>query len=321
MTTRRKFIQQAVAAGVAYGIPQHLLARKETVSLNETSSKRPLRVGAPFSFPATDPVAWAKKARELGNGAVYAPGMSLNDRDYIRTIVAAVKDNGLIFAEVGCWGINLLDADLNVRKKNLTKVTEGLALADELGACCCVALSGSFAAEWSAPNPKNVSEECFDMTVENARHIIDAVKPKRTKFSFEMMGWTLPDSPDSMLRLLNAVDRDAFGVHVDVCNLINSPDKFWNNTRLINEVFDKLGRWIVAAHAKDLRWLPAANIHFDECVIGEGAVDMATYMKRLVALDNDAPLMIEHMKSAEEYERSRATIYEVGKKEGIDFVI
>jgi len=320
MTTRRKFIQQAVAAGVAYGIPHHLLARKETVSKTMISSKHPLRVGAPFSFPTTDPAAWAKKARELGNGAVYAPDISLNDRDYISAITAAVKVNGLIFAEVGRWGVNLLDADMNIRKKNLTTVSEGLALADELGACCCVTLSGSFATGWSDPHPKNVSEECFDMTVENARNIIDAVKPKHTKFAFEMMGWTLPDSPDNMLRLLKAVDRDAFGVHVDVCNLINSPDRFWNNTRLINEVFDKLGRWIVAAHAKDLRWLNAANIHFDECVIGEGAVDMATYLKRLVALDKDAPLMIEHMKSTEEYERCRAKIYEVGKKEGIDFV-
>ena len=135
-----------------------------------------------------------------------------------------------------------------------------------------------------------------------------------------MMGWTLPDSPDSMLRLIKAVDRKAFGVHVDICNLINSPDRFWNNTRLINEVFDKLGRWIVAAHAKDLRWLPTANIHFDECIIGEGDVDMATYLKRLVALDQDAPLMIEHMKSAEEYERCREKILEIGKKEEVDFV-
>ena len=56
------------------------------------SSKRPLRVGAPFSFPATDTGAWAKKQE--------APDISRNDRDYIRAIVAAVKENGLIFADV-----------------------------------------------------------------------------------------------------------------------------------------------------------------------------------------------------------------------------
>jgi len=128
MTSRRNFIQKVVAAGVVSTMPRNFFAQKEAVTQNMIASKHPLRVGAPFSFPATDPVAWAKKARELGNGAVYAPSMSLNDRDYIRAIVEAVKANGLIFAEVGCWGVNLLDADRNVRSKNIKTVAEGLPL-------------------------------------------------------------------------------------------------------------------------------------------------------------------------------------------------
>ena len=44
--------------------------------------------------------------------------------------------------------------------------------------------------------------------VENARRIIDAVKPKRAKLAYEMMGWALPDSADSYLRMIKAVDRD-----------------------------------------------------------------------------------------------------------------
>src|SRR3712207_7752624 len=39
------------------------------------------------------------------------------------------------------------------------------------------------------PHPKNLSPEFFDATVENCRSIIDSVKPKRTKFTLEMMGW------------------------------------------------------------------------------------------------------------------------------------
>ena len=284
-----------------------------------SKSKRFLRVGIPFSYPATDPMAWARKAKELQNKAVYVPEMSLDDKDYIRAIVTAVEENDLIFAEVGAWGTNLLDVDPDIRTKHIKTVSEKLALAEELGAQCCVTLTGSYAKTWNDPHPKNVSDESYDVTVENARKIIDAVKPKRTKLCFEMMGWTLPDSPDSQLKLIKAVDREAFGVHVDICNLINSPDKFWNNTRLINEVFDKLGPWIVGAHAKDLRWVPWANVRFDECVIGEGAIDFATYLKRLIALDQDAPLMIEHMKNAEEYERCQQKIFEVGKAEGIEF--
>jgi sugar phosphate isomerase/epimerase len=313
LITRRKALKT-----IALGIAGTTVAGT-WLHARQHSSKRALRVGMPFSFPATDPVAWANKARELGLGAVYPPGMSLDDKDYIRAIMAAVKEHGLVFAEVGRW-VNMLDADPQVRAKNIRFVTEGLALAEEIGARSCINIAGSYNTnKWDGPHPKNLSEACFEETVENVRKIIDAVKPKRAKFALEMMGWTIPDSPDSYLQLIKAIDRQAFGVHVDVCNLINSPGKFWNNTQLIHEVFDKLGPMILSAHAKDLRWIPAPSIHFEECVIGEGNIDFATYMKRLLALEQDVPLMIEHMKSAEEYDSCKRKLFDIGKSAGIEF--
>ena len=56
-----------------------------------------------------------------------------------------------------------------------------------------------------------------------------------------MMGWALPDSVESSVRLVKAVDRDAFGVHLDPCNLINSPARFYQNRQLLDDCFDKLG--------------------------------------------------------------------------------
>ena len=79
-----------------------------------------------------------------------------------------------------------------------------------------------------------LSDRFFDAAVENARTIIDAVKPARAKFCYEMMGWSLPDGPASFLRMLEAIDRPAFGVHLDPCNLVNSPARFYRNTDLLN---------------------------------------------------------------------------------------
>ena len=76
---------------------------------------------------------------------------------------------------------------------------------------------------WYGPHPDNFSERFFDAAVENARKIIDAVKPPRAKFCYEMMGWSMPDSPDA-----TCADQGGrppgFGVHLDPCNLVNSPD-------------------------------------------------------------------------------------------------
>lgn len=47
------------------------------------------------------------------------------------------------------------------------------------------------------------------------------------------MGWNLPDGPDAYLELIRAVDRKAFAVHLDVCNSINCPQRFYKNADFI----------------------------------------------------------------------------------------
>jgi L-ribulose-5-phosphate 3-epimerase UlaE len=149
--------------------------------------------------------------------------------------------------------------------------------------------------------------------------VIDAVKPTRTVFSVEMMGWTVPDSPDSYLKLIKAVDRRAFGVHLDVCNIINSPSRFYHSSAVIEECFKKLGRWIASCHAKDLAWEVELNVHFREVIPGRGEVDYKAYLRELSRLDHDAPLMLEHLKTAEEYEEGKRYIQKVAADMGVKF--
>jgi len=214
----------------------------------------------------------------------------------------------------------MLDPDVQKRADNLRYVTERLALADAVGARCCVDIAGSYnPTVWYGPDPKNVSQQFLDATVENCRKVIDDVKPRTTKFSIEMMGWSLPDGPDTYLRLIRAVDRPAFAVHMDVCNGINSPERFYNNAQFIGECFAKLGKWIVSCHAKDLAWIPEYNVHFKEVIPGKGDIDYAAYLRELVTLPVDAPLMLEHLQNADEYTEGREYIRSVGNRIGVTF--
>jgi sugar phosphate isomerase/epimerase len=276
-------------------------------------------LGAPVFEPPEDPDELALAHRRLGYRAAYCPNVALEDKDRIRDIARAFTKHDVVIAEVGRW-CNLLDQDPEKRAANLKRVTEGLALADEIGARCCVDIAGSYNDEiWYGPHAKNLSAEFFDAAVENARKIIDAVQPKRARFCYEMMGWAIPDSPDSYLRLIKAVDHDAFAAHVDACNLINSPTRFYGNVDLINECFDKLGPWIVSCHAKDLTWDVEMSIHFREVTLGAGSMDYRTYLKRVAALAADVPLMIEHMKGPAEYDRSRQYLFDLGEKIRVRF--
>ncbi|WCJ59336.1 sugar phosphate isomerase/epimerase [Fontisphaera persica] len=279
-----------------------------------------VRLGGPTFIRTDDPEELAKECRRLGYGAAYCPNIKITDTDRIRATTAAFAKHDVVIAEVGRW-VNLMDANPEQRKKNLELVTEGLALAEAVGARCCVDIAGSFNPKvWYGPHPDNLSERFLEAAVENARKIIDAVKPTRAKFCYEMMGWSLPDSVESNLRLLKAVDRPAFGVHLDPCNLINSPERFYRNTALLHECFDKLGPHIASCHAKDLFWEVEMNVHFREVIPGKGALDYTTFLQRLAALPQQPPLMMEHLNKAEEYAEAARYIKEVGAQAGIPFL-
>ena len=134
-----------------------------------------------------------------------------------------------------------------------------------------------------------------------------------------MMGWNLPDGPDAYVKLLRAVDRPAMAVHLDVCNVVNSPERFYNNSALIAECFRKLGKWIVSCHAKDLQWVPEMNVHFVEVVPGRGQIDYAAYLRELSRLAVDAPLMLEHLKTAEEYDEGKQHIQRIARESQLTF--
>ncbi|MFI5382426.1 MAG: sugar phosphate isomerase/epimerase family protein [Tepidisphaerales bacterium] len=313
--SRRRVVHTSLGAAAAAAIA----GRAATALAQAEARPKAIRLGGPAFAKADDPEAYALAHRKLGYRAAYAPGIALNDAARIRAFTDAFAKHDVVLAEVGRW-VNLMDADPAKRQQNLQTVTDGLALAEALGALCCVDIAGSFnPTSWFGPHPDNLTPKFFDAAVENARKIIDAVKPKRAKFCYEVMGWAFPDTPDNYAKLIKAIDRPGFGVHLDPCNAVNSPEKFYRNTDLLNECFDKLGPWIASCHAKDLTWDVEMNVHFREVRPGKGSLDYTTYLRRLAALPHNPPLMLEHLPNAEEYAAGAKYIVETGTKAGLSF--
>lgn len=279
-----------------------------------------MRLGGPIFVKSDDPAVLAKAHRDLGYRAAYAPAdMDVKDSARIAAWVKEFANQDVVIAEVGAFR-NILDPNDEKRRRNFDWVTERLALAEALGARNCVDIAGSYHPDvWYGPNSRNMSREFFDATVENCRKLIDAVKPRRTVFTIEMMPWSLPTGPDEYIQLIKAVDRKAFGVHLDVCNTMNSPSRLYNNASVIRECFQKLGRWIASCHAKDLQWGPGVQMYVQEVVPGTGVIDYKTYLTELSALPVDAPLMLEHLHSEDEYTRGRKYIQGVAQTLGLSF--
>ena len=282
-------------------------------------SGKPLRLGGPIFIKSDDPAEIAQEHRRLGYRAAYGPKVEANDTERIKAIIKEFSARDVIIAEIGGW-CNMLDSDAEKRRKNMAKVMDRLAVADLLGARTCPNIAGSYNAHfWCGPHPKNITEEFIDATVENCRRVIDAVKPTRTTFSIEMMPFNFPTGPDDYLKLIKRVDRKAFGVHLDVCNVMNSPERMYNNGAVIDECFRKLGRWIVSCHAKDLSWEDYVQVCLREVIPGRGDIDYRAYLRGLAGLSVDVPLMLEHLKTAEEFDEGRHHIQSVAREMGLSF--
>jgi sugar phosphate isomerase/epimerase len=299
--TRRSLLKNTASLLAVSTLPDEVL---------QASSRKGKHIclGGPIYLDSDDPGALAREHRRLGYRAAYIPKVERHEEDRIKAIVKEFAAQDVVIAEVGAW-VNMLDPDTEKRRRNLEYVEQRLALAEEVGARCCVNIAGSYDPKvWYAPNPKNFGQEFIDATVENCRRLIDAVKPSRTKFSIEMMPYSFPSGPDEYLKLLKAVDRRAFAVHLDVCNAINTPQRMYNNGAVIRECFQKLGPWITSCHAKDLAWENYYQVCFREVIPGRGHIAYKTYLAELSELPTQAPLMLEHLNSAEEYDEARKYI-------------
>jgi sugar phosphate isomerase/epimerase len=277
-----------------------------------------MRLGGPVYEKYDGPDGWTAAVKRLGYSAAYCPVDDKAGADVEAAYAKAAENAGLVIAEVGAWN-NPLDRDERKRRQAVEFCKLRLALAERLGARCCVNIAGSRGPKWDGPDPDNLTDATFDLIVQTVREIIDAVKPARTFYALEPMPWAFPDSPDNYLRLMKAIDRRAFAVHLDVVNIINSPARYYYNADLIRECFAKLGPYIRVCHAKDILLADRLTVHLDEVRPGLGKLDYAVFLRQADKLDPDTPVLLEHLPSAGDYTLAAEYIRAVARREGLAF--
>ncbi len=310
--SRRQFTKLTLAGSAGL-----LTARLQGMETLPSGSNNPIRLGGPVWGDLHDPGEWVKAIKAKGYSAALCPVSVGTDEQIVKSFEKAAKEANIIIAEVGAWS-NPISSNEEARKNAIKKCKDSLALAELISANCCVNVTGSRGNSIVGPHPDNLKKETFDMIVQVTREIIDEIKPTRTFFAIESLPWSYPDSADSYLDLIKAIDRKSLAVNLDPVNMINSPSKYFNNGELIKECFKKLGPYIKNCHAKDIKLRDAYTVHFDDVPLGTGGVDFKTYLTCLSKL-KDIPLMMEHMNSSEEYEKAAITLRTIGDSSGILF--
>lgn len=263
-----------------------------------------MKLGISSRLEHTTPQDWASKHKALGLESVVFPVSCLDGEDCVMAYKKAADDAGLIVAEVGIWR-NTLAADPQKRSQWIDYSIQQLRMADEIGAKCCVNVVGTpYGPRWDGGYRNNFSKELWEMAISMIREIIDTARPKQTKFCIESMPWMIPSTPDEYLKLIEEVDRTEFGTHLDVVNMITSPQKYFFNDEFLHECFEKLKGTICSCHLKDIRLKEEYTFQLEECACGQGTLDLELYARLADAENPDMPMIIEHLTTDEEYATS-----------------
>ena len=276
-----------------------------------------MRLGGPVFTDYETPEEWIDALEDLGYTAAYCPVDPDADAATVEAYREAARAADVTIAEVGAWGVNPVDPDADERAAAIDHCARHLALADAVGANCAVNVAGSRGESWTAPHPDNFDAETFDLVVDAVRAIVDEADPDAASYALEAMPAMVPDSVESYRRLLDAVDRDAFAVHFDPVNLVASPRRYADTTGLIERFVDAFGDAIQCVHLKDVAMGDEPLVHLSEVPPGEGNLDYHALLRALDGLDDDLPVMLEHLDGPGAYERAAAHVRDVADEVGV----
>lgn len=312
--SRRKFIHNA-AIGSSLALSASL-----TSPVRAAAQQKQLRLGGPVLDKVADPGQWVLALKKLGYSAASFPLTQFYDKKIDDSLIKAYADAAakadITISEIAEFFLTFPNEA--ERKKSIERWCLCLEVAERIGARCSVSVAGERIprSEPGGPSATNLTSETFDMIVENTRAVIDAVKPKRTYFAYQTMGWFYPNSPDSFVELFNAVDRERFGAHLDFTNLINSVDRYFNSGELVRECFRKFGAKIRSCHAKDVLLHTDQPVRIIEVQPGLGKFDYRSFLRELRRFP-ETPIMLEHLKTADEFAKAAQYIRSVADEVGV----
>lgn len=263
-----------------------------------------MRLGVSTDFGAKTADEWIDLNKDLGLEAVVFPLNCQAEESRIKEYALKAKEAGIVIAEVGIWR-NAIDANPDMERENLQYSIDQLALADSIGANCCVNVVGAYSGNrWDGPTRDNFSKEAWNKSVKMIQTIIDEVNPKNTYFSIEPMPWMVPTGPEEYLQLIEDVARDRFAVHMDIINMINCPERYFFPEEFLDKTFELLKGKIKSCHLKDVNLLADFTFQLRECAPGEGTFPLELYAELASKENSDMPMIIEHLHGDNAYRES-----------------
>ncbi len=225
----------------------------------------------------------------------YKPGYANGQKDYLEKIAALKAQYSLPFTFFG--GPDLLTAgeDTEKQKESLEGYLNFLSIASELDLLSTVNLMACRAVDplvkqdlfhCDAHGYTVRNERDFENTVLVCRQIADSFPSVR--FAFETHMFYVHDTAKSARILVDAIDRDNFGINLDYGNAL-----FYANTEPLPEAIRIAGEKLFYTHLKSYQPYGNAPGQLIPTSLKDGCVNHRQYMRLLKEMNFTGPIGVE----------------------------
>jgi sugar phosphate isomerase/epimerase len=214
------------------------------------------------------------------------------DLHRVRQVLA---ESGVAIAQANPRYHSLVGSD-EVRRAGIAALLAACRCASRLGAENVYVRPGSLnpRGPW-LPHPRNTHPETFDQLVASLRQVAPVAEGEGIMLAVEGHVLSPLESPGRVRDLLQAVGSDALAFNVDPVNFVGSLADAYDTPAFLKRMFDELGGRTVCAHLKDFRIEERLVLHIEECVPGEGLLDLGAFLRLFEGSCPDGCVLIEHL--------------------------
>ncbi len=288
-----------------------------------------MRLGAAdwnFAAQRTEDLApLCDKLDTYGLTTIIAPDLSAMTDDECSAYGQAARSLGLTIGEAFYFA-HMMTRDEAQRTQHIDNVRALLAKAELMGCGSVITLVGTNHASDNptaphATDPYMFSRAAADEFRQIVLRILDGLDLASVKYIIEPWNNTFFYQPEDIRAFIDAVGHPMLGLHLDQMNMVSQAD-YYRTTELIDRTFDLLAGNVYSVHLKDVLFTrgPGDFMAFKEVLIGEGAMDYRTYLRRLALLPADTPCYCEHLPAEADYAVNFARLRQLARAVGVEFI-
>lgn len=250
--------------------------------------------GCLTNFPA-DEASWEDSSRQLAQ-SLRAAGIALLEYNTPFFIPAVSTDSCATVAE---------------------RTVRLLALAESIGCLNVATCVGG--PRGILPHPANRTPQAWDVLKQTCDLVAGGAGRLglRSRLLIEPVYTTVVGSPAELARLVDAVASPHVRGHMDIANCLRF-DLIYDHGPFIRDGFRTLGDRIHSAHIKDVAPAQSYFPGLVEQQVGEGVLDLRTYLQCLAALPDDFTVVIEHLSALADIRRAHERILALAAQLHID---